>query len=1037
MKILSVFDNINLPIKMGIIGVLALAGLAMPTYYYTNLSLANQASSEVELQGMQPAAMLIKLKKAMAEHRGMSATFLSGDTSLAASINGKAREVDEQLNRVQTILRERVPEPDIPLNNILNSITVEWSNIKSRVSNQQVNALVSFTEHSQMIIQADLLLEAISNYFLLSYDPAAASYHAIIANFKNLPRLSDSLGKVRGSGASALASKEVSPAQQAAIRGYLNSITAPLQDFAHNMKIAAQADSRFSVVYQSSDDIRARVEELTLLASSEILDVAQPTYSSRNFFTDYSNVIGTLYDVNDKSIAILETVVKERVATSASERMTTLSLIGAMLLISSLIGYLIVRSLKSSSNNLIQYFGEISRGNFTLPFNLERKDEMGILERELSSLTMQLSAAAKISIEASKVKQALDNSSTCFMMSNADREIVYMNDAVYQMLKRTESAIRKDLPQFNVETLIGTQMDSFHTNPAHQHQALDQSTTVHEVQLDLGGYSFKLNVSPIRGEDGKDLGNSIEWIDMTVIFEEERRVARILEALDSVSTNVMIANADREIIYLNRSVENMLQSNEAELRKELPHFSAKEVLGKSIDIFHKNPSHQTAMLERLNDKMVAEIKVGAQNFRLTASPISDASSNRIGTVVEWLDRTKEIKAEKEVARIVEASLAGDFTQRIDEEDKEEFMLTLAQGLNQLTKTTESGLNEVSNVLLALSEGDLTKRVTSNYKGTFNDLKDYCNTTSENLASMISKIREASDTISNASSEIAQGNLDLSTRTEQQASSLEETASSMEELTSTVRLNAENANQANGLASQASQVAGSGGALIQQVVTTMASINDSSNKISDIIGVIDGIAFQTNILALNAAVEAARAGEQGRGFAVVASEVRTLAQRSANAAKDIKDLISDSVSKVESGNKLVSQSGDTMQEIVVSIQRVNDIMSEIAAASAEQSAGIDEVSKAVIQMDEMTQQNAALVEEAAAAAESMRTQASDLNTRVGNFKLKDGDATSIQTEAAPDLLSQQFDELPSAGAVKPKSSDRAKPAMSQEDEWESF
>ena len=529
---------------------------------------------------------------------------------------------------------------------------------------------------------------------------------------------------------------------------------------------------------------------------------------------------------------------------------------------------------------------------------------------------------------------------------------------------------------------------------------------------------------------------------MTEIFEEERRVARILEALDSASTNVMIANADREVIYMNRSIEKMLQGAESELRKALPNFDASDIIGKNIDVFHKNPSHQKQVIDRMAEKFVTEIKVGTQDFRLTANPINDAQGNKIGTVVEWLDRTKELAAEREIASIVEASLAGDFTKRINEEGKEDFMLTLAQGLNQLIKTTESGLNEVSNVLLALSEGDLSKRVTSDYRGTFEDLKNYCNTTSENLANMITKIREASDTINNASSEIAQGNSDLSTRTEQQASSLEETASSMEELTSTVRLNSENANQANGLASQAATVAGNGGELISQVVTTMASISDSSNKISDIIGVIDGIAFQTNILALNAAVEAARAGEQGRGFAVVASEVRTLAQRSANAAKDIKDLISDSVTKVESGNELVSQSGDTMQEIVTSIQRVNDIMSEIAAASAEQASGIDEVSKAVTQMDEMTQQNAALVEEAAAAAESMRTQASDLNTRVGTFKLSESDVQANISHSAPDLLSQQFDELPSASAsasVIPSTQSKAiaAPAVSEEDEWESF
>jgi len=218
---------------------------------------------------------------------------------------------------------------------------------------------------------------------------------------------------------------------------------------------------------------------------------------------------------------------------------------------------------------------------------------------------------------------------------------------------------------------------------------------------------------------------------------------------------------------------------------------------------------------------------------------------------------------------------------------------------------------------------------------------------------------------------------------------------------------------------------------------MGSINDSARKISDIIGVIDGIAFQTNILALNAAVEAARAGEQGRGFAVVASEVRTLAQRSANAAKDIKDLISDSVTKVESGNVLVNRSGETMQDIVISIQRVNDIMAEIAAASTEQASGIDEVSKAVMQMDEMTQQNAALVEEAAAAAESMRSQASDLTQRVGTFKLNGSEVQTKLNHQAPDLLSQQYEELPSVSTGKTESPQKAKPAMSEEDEWESF
>lgn len=350
---------------------------------------------------------------------------------------------------------------------------------------------------------------------------------------------------------------------------------------------------------------------------------------------------------------------------------------------------------------------------------------------------------------------------------------------------------------------------------------------------------------------------------------------------------------------------------------------------------------------------------------------------------------------------------------------------------------KTAVNEIKRVLLQLSEGDLTTKIEETFEGEFIELGEAIDTFVSDLSNIISQINMAAETISGASSEIAQGNMDLSGRTEQQASNLEETAASMEELTGTVRLNSENASQANGLASEASRVAIAGGELIQQVVQTMSSINDSSRKISDIIGVIDGIAFQTNILALNAAVEAARAGEQGRGFAVVASEVRSLAQRSANAAKDIKELISDSVSKIENGNTLVNQSGETMQNVVKSIKRVNDIMSEIAAASVEQASGIDEIGKAVSQMDEMTQQNAALVEEAAAAAESLQGQAIELTKRVAQFKLNDSEDQGHHTAAPQKLMSTQRPSSVKKSESKVTKPRVVKAAAHEEDEWESF
>lgn len=327
------------------------------------------------------------------------------------------------------------------------------------------------------------------------------------------------------------------------------------------------------------------------------------------------------------------------------------------------------------------------------------------------------------------------------------------------------------------------------------------------------------------------------------------------------------------------------------------------------------------------------------------------------------------------------------------------------------------LNEAVAVANAVASGDLTSRIEVHSTNETGRLLQALKTMNENLIDLVSKVRTGTDQIATASGEIASGNTDLSQRTEEQASSLEETASSMEELTSTVKQNADNARQANQLAAGASEVAVKGGAVVGQVVQTMSSINESSKKIVDIISVIDGIAFQTNILALNAAVEAARAGEQGRGFAVVATEVRTLAQRSAAAAKEIKELISDSVAKVEDGTRLVDEAGTTMDEIVIAVKRVTDIMSEISAASHEQSSGIEQVNQAVTQMDEVTQQNAALVEEAAAAAESMSDQAQALTQAISVFKLSGGAGYTQGTPIKRSNRSASIAKLPNRGPAK--------------------
>ncbi|MBB4129258.1 methyl-accepting chemotaxis protein [Xanthomonas translucens] len=386
---------------------------------------------------------------------------------------------------------------------------------------------------------------------------------------------------------------------------------------------------------------------------------------------------------------------------------------------------------------------------------------------------------------------------------------------------------------------------------------------------------------------------------------------------------------------------------------------------------------------------------------------------------------------REIGQLADAAAAGDFSVRGDAQRFQYDFRAMVDSLNQLMATADSNLDALSTMLQAIAAGDLTTRMHGEFNGVFARMRDDANATAEQLASIVGGIQTAAVSINAAATEIAAGNDDLSRRTEQQAASLEETAASMEELTSTVKQNAEHARQANQLAVGAAAVAAQGGDVVGQVVATMSGIEASSKRIADIISVIDGIAFQTNILALNAAVEAARAGEQGRGFAVVASEVRTLAQRSAGAAKEIKGLIDASVSQVANGSALVRQAGQTMSEIVSSVQRVTDIMGEISAASQEQYAGIEQVNQTVTQMDETTQQNAALVEEATAAARSMEDQAGQLTAAVAVFKIEA--ANDAIAPARPVVRSAAAAGAPLRQAPRP----RALAAVGTATEWQEF
>lgn len=461
-------------------------------------------------------------------------------------------------------------------------------------------------------------------------------------------------------------------------------------------------------------------------------------------------------------------------------------------------------------------------------------------------------------------------------------------------------------------------------------------------------------------------------------------MARLKCVLDDVGVCVRVADTEGKIIYINHIMRDTLRKYEREAQKEIPSFKADNFVGESIGILYPDPQPAIDRMRNLTVTTQTEFKFGGRLFEVITTPVFSDNGTRLGSVAQWIDKTEQIKSEQEIAEIIHSASLGDFEHRIPLIGKQGLTLQLAESMNELMATTSGSLSEIVRVLSALAQGNLTETVTGNYQGVFRELKNDANQTVEQLTDIISHIKDASDTIQVVAREIASGNNDLSQRTEQQAFSLQQTAGSMNELSTVVKQNTDNAKRANELALTAANTATKGVDVVGNVVATMSSINESSHRIVDIISVIDDIAFQTNILALNAAVEAARAGELGKGFAVVATEVRNLAQRAASAAGEIKRLIGDSVERVSGGSKQVEQAGNTMQEIVSAINEVTQLMSQIANASVEQNAGIDHVHSAIEKMDTVTQQNAALVEEAAAATESLSEQTKNLALEMSRF-----------------------------------------------------
>ncbi|MDY0013702.1 MAG: methyl-accepting chemotaxis protein [Rhodocyclaceae bacterium] len=610
--------------------------------------------------------------------------------------------------------------------------------------------------------------------------------------------------------------------------------------------------------------------------------------------------------------------------------------------------------------------------------------------------------AADLQGQISKLQIAVETASTALMMVDRDFVVTWVNRATNELLTRSESAFRQLWPGFEAKSIVGSCIDRFHKHPEHQRRLLaDPSRLPYRTDISVGDLKFSLCVNATYDVHGVYDGNILEWADVT----ELRAHAGQIQAISRAQAVIEFA-LDGRVVDAN---DNFLKTMG---------YTREEIVGQHHSMFvapdYRYSAEYRAFWEKLGR---GEFDTGQYKrlgkegrevwIQASYNPILDANGRPFKVVKYATDITQQVLASEDLKRAVEETRA---------------------------------------VVAAAQEGDLTQRIALDGKsGPIEELCGGVNELLDSMAGVVALVKDASGAISTAAEEIAQGNSDLSGRTESQASSLEETASSMEQLTSTVRQNADNARQANQLALGASEVALKGGEVVKQVVATMSGISESSSKIADIIGVIDGIAFQTNILALNAAVEAARAGEQGRGFAVVAAEVRNLAQRSAAAAKEIKALISDSAERVHMGSQLVGKAGQTMEEIVASVRKVTAIMADISSASVEQSSGIEQINLAISQMDEVTQQNAALVEEAAAAAESMEEQVRNLVDAVDRFQLEDIEPAPVRRVAPrrPAPAAAKVSPLPVRSAPQPRRAPLPKVRKSMgavpdgAEDWEEF
>lgn len=631
--------------------------------------------------------------------------------------------------------------------------------------------------------------------------------------------------------------------------------------------------------------------------------------------------------------------------------------------------------------------------------------------------------------EASRLGSSIEGTTTAFMMCDRSLNVTYANPASMDLFKDNIAVFKSAFPGFDINNIIGTNIDNFHMNPSHQRNLLsDPSNLPFQTEIQVQDLFFKLNVTAMVNDDGEYIGNSLEWANITDEKIKSSEVARLASQVEGSATMVSVINRDYEVTYLNPALKNFFQEHQTTIRSLWPNFDPANIIGTSMDIFHVNPQHQRNLVDNVSlSPYTSDITLGSLSVQLTAIALTDDQGAHIGTALEWIDNTPRESYREEVQGLIDSATQGNLSHRGDTSKMNEVFAPMLRGINDVVDAIVAPIGEIRGQLAKVSEGDMTAYVEGDYLGDHALLKNALNDTLDNLNDVLSQVNTGADQIGTGSRELSSSSQTVSQGATESAASLEQITASMTEMAEQTKQNAENASQANTLANSARSSAEGGNDQMVNMVNAMSEIEEASKNISKIIKVIDEIAFQTNLLALNAAVEAARAGVHGKGFAVVAEEVRNLAARSAKAAKETTDMIENSITKVTIGTDIANKTQVALEEIVTGVGKVTDFVSEINAASNEQALGISQVNQGLSQLDSVTQQNSAAAEESASASEELSAQATQLVDMLRKFKLKQIGQAAAGSTLSPDMLAaiQQYlsqnGGLPAGLGLPPSSS----------------